>query len=114
MSWLTEFFFKKKEEQNSAQSVKDRLQVVLIHDRQNLEGPDFLPQLKLDIINSIKKYIPISDDQVKVNVSSRDETSMMEVSVSLDPKFDESDTGAHKRYSTEEDLDKVKPYKKED
>jgi cell division topological specificity factor len=108
MSWLGDLIFKKNKDDNTArQSAKNRLQLVLIHDRENRDGPDFLPQLKLDIINAIKKYIPINDDQVKVNVSQKEETSMMEVSVSLDPKFDESVPEAHQRYSSDEEISSI-------
>ncbi len=108
MSWLSSLIFnKKKEEQTTRESAKSRLQLVLIHDRENREGPDFLPQLKSDIINAIKKYIPISDEQVQVAVSQKDDTSMMEVSVSLDPKYDEHIPSATTKYSTEEEIDKI-------
>ena len=109
MSWLSELIFsKKRTEDTSRESAKSRLQLVLIHDRENRDGPDFLPQLKLDIIAAIKKYIPISDEQVQVAVSQKDDTSMMEVSVSLDPKYDEVKTDSKLKYSTEEEIDKIK------
>jgi cell division topological specificity factor len=108
MSWLSDLIFSNKKQQKSKENAKSRLQLVLIHDRESREGPDFLPQLKLDIIAAIKKYIPISDEQVMVNVSQKDDTSMMEVSVSLDPKFDDSVPKAHGRYETEEDINDIK------
>ena len=108
MSWLSDLIFNNKKQQKSKDSAKSRLQLVLIHDRESREGPDFLPQLKLDIIAAIKKYIPISDEQVMVNVSQKDDTSMMEVSVSLDPKFDDSVPKVHGRYETEEDINDIK------
>ena len=104
--WILNCLLKKQ--QKSKESAKSRLQLVLIHDRESREGPDFLPQLKLDIIAAIKKYIPISDEQVMVNVSQKDDTSMMEVSVSLDPKFDDSVPKVHGRYETEEDINDIK------
>ena len=106
MSWLTDLIYRKKETASS--SAKSRLQLVLIHDRENRDGPDFLPQLKLDIINAIKKYVQINDEQVHVNVSQKNDTSMMEVSVSLDPKYDDKLPEIHDRYSDEEDIDAIK------
>ena len=109
MAWFTDLFLKnKKAEETVRQSAKNRLQLVLIHDRENRDGPDFLPQLKLDIIAAIKKYIPIADEQVKVNVSQKDETSMMEVSVSLDPKYDNADTGIKVKYADSNDIQDIK------
>ena len=75
----------------------------------------FLPQLKLDILAAIKKYVQISDEQVQVNVSQQNDTSMMEVSVSLDPKYDgTAPTGVHERYSTDEDINSIKPITEEE
>ncbi len=111
MSWLSELIFKnKKEDTTAAKRAKDRLSLVLIHDRENRGGPDFLPQLKLDIINAIKKYVQISDEQVQMNVSQQEDTSMMEVSISLDPKYDNTaPKGVREKYSSEEDIDNIKP-----
>jgi cell division topological specificity factor len=106
MSWLTDLIYKKKEKE-SANCAKNRLHVVLFQDRENRGGPDFLPQLKLDIINAIKKYVQISDEQVQVNVSQKNETSMMEVSVSLDPKYDDKIPDCHDNLD-DEDLSNIK------
>ncbi|MBQ3682609.1 cell division topological specificity factor MinE [Succinimonas sp.] len=116
MSWLTDFFMsKKKDDRETAKNAKDRLRVLLVHDRENRSGPDFLPQLKLDILAAIKKYVQISDEQVQVNVSQQNDTSMMEVSVSLDPKYDgTAPTGVHERYSTDEDINSIKPITEEE
>ena len=111
MSWLTDFFMsKKKDDRETAKNAKDRLRVLLVHDRENRSGPDFLPQLKMDILAAIKKYVQINDDQVQVNVSQQNETSMMEVSVSLDPQYDGTiPSGVHDHYSTEEEINSIKP-----
>ncbi|MGN1394107.1 MAG: cell division topological specificity factor MinE [Succinivibrionaceae bacterium] len=110
MSWLSDLIFKKKEEAPARKNAKSRLQLVLIHDRESREGPDFLPQLKLDIIAAIKKYIPISDDQVQVAVSQKDDTSMMEVSVSLDPKYDDTVPEYKNKYDSEDAINNIKKY----
>ncbi len=116
MSWLSDLFSnKKKDDQQSAKILKDRLHVILVHDRENRSGPDFLPQLKMDILAAIKKYVQINDDQVQVNVSQQNDTSMMEVSVSLDPQYDGmAPSGVHDRYSTEEEISSIRPITEEE
>ncbi len=110
MSWLSDLFSAKKET-TTRESARNRLQVVLIHDRESRDGPDFLPQLKLDIILAIKKYMPVNDDQVQVNLSQHDETStMMEVSVSLDPMYDEVIPSAKERYANDNEINRIKPF----
>jgi cell division topological specificity factor len=57
------FFTKKK----SAESAKERLQLVLVHDRTDLT-PDQLNALKDDLLKAISKYIDIDPDAVQIGV----------------------------------------------
>ena len=58
-------FFRRKK--NSAQSAKERLQLVLIHDRTDLT-PKELEALKDDILAVISRYIDIDRDAVQIGV----------------------------------------------
>ena len=57
------FFTRKK----SASSAKERLQLVLIHDRTDLT-PAQLEALKDDLLKAISKYIDIDPDAVQIGV----------------------------------------------
>ncbi len=52
----------------SAQSAKERLQLVLIHDRTDL-SPAVLETLKDEIIAVISKHVAIDAEQVEINLS---------------------------------------------
>jgi cell division topological specificity factor len=52
----------------SAQSAKERLQFVLIHDRTDL-SPAVLETLKDEIIAAISRHVDIDADGVQINVS---------------------------------------------
>jgi cell division topological specificity factor len=58
-------FFKK---QRSAQSARERLQLVLIHDRTDLT-PAELDALKNELIAVIARYIAIDPDSVQINLA---------------------------------------------
>jgi len=58
-------FFRRKK--SSAQSAKERLQLVLIHDRTDL-NPAELESLKDDILAVISRYIDIDQDAVQIGV----------------------------------------------
>jgi len=59
-------FFKSK---NSSGSVaKDRLKLVLIHDRLKL-SPDVLETLRLDLIEVISRYMVIDEEDVDIHIS---------------------------------------------
>lgn len=57
------FFTRKK----SATSAKERLQLVLVHDRTDLT-PGQLEALKDDLLKAISKYIEIDPDAVQIGV----------------------------------------------
>lgn len=53
---------------NSKNVAKDRLKLVLIHDRANV-SPHLLEMLKGEIIEVIKKYIDISDEELDISLT---------------------------------------------
>lgn len=57
------FFTKKK----SAESAKERLQLVLVHDRTDLT-PEQLTALKDDLLKAISQYIDIDPEAVRIGV----------------------------------------------
>jgi len=60
-----DFFFRRKKSANSA---KERLQLVLIHDRTDLT-PSQLESLKDDLIATISRHIEIDPTAVSINVA---------------------------------------------
>ena len=68
---------------NSASLAKERLQVIVAHERNQRNQPDYLPKMQQEILEVIKKYIPIDDDQVTVNLENSDSCSLLELNVTL-------------------------------
>jgi len=62
---MMSFLFRRKKSANSA---KERLQLVLIHDRTDLT-PAQLESLKDDLIATISRYIEIDPAAVSINVA---------------------------------------------
>ena len=62
---MMDFLFRRKKSANSA---KERLQLVLIHDRTDLT-PAQLESLKDDLIATISRYIEIDPAAVTINVA---------------------------------------------
>ncbi|MCX6064387.1 MAG: cell division topological specificity factor MinE [Chloroflexi bacterium] len=60
-------FFERLSGKKSASSAKERLQLVLIHDRMDLT-PVMLESLKDDLIAAISKYIEIDPSGVRIEV----------------------------------------------
>ena len=69
----------------SAPAARDRLQILMAHERASSLGPDFLPKLHKDMIRVIKKYVQVPDDKVSIKVEEMGTVSMLEVNVELPP-----------------------------
>lgn len=80
MSFLDYFRSKKT---NSANIAKERLQIIVAHERGNREQPDYLPQMQQELLAVIRKYVKISDDMVQVQLDKSDNCSVLELNVTL-------------------------------
>ena len=82
MSVLASIFAKRAGE--TATVAKERLHLVLAHERASREAPDFLLNLQRDLLRVVSKYVAIGDDALKVAVDRRGATSVLEINVELD------------------------------
>lgn len=81
MSLLDYFRSSKK---NTANTAKERLQIIVAHERRKRNSPDYLPQLERDILEVIRKYVDISPEQIAVSLEQRDdELSVLELNVTF-------------------------------
>jgi len=78
-------FLVKKRAPSSASIAKERLQIIVAHERnkRGVQQPDYLPQMREEIIAVIRKYIPIDSSQVSVNVDNSDNCSVLELNITL-------------------------------
>jgi cell division topological specificity factor len=76
-------YFRKDSGTQSASTAKERLQIVVAHQRATRNQPDFLPEMQQEIINVIKKYVNIEQDQVSVQLDNIDNCSVLELNVTL-------------------------------
>lgn len=68
----------------SASAAKQRLQVILAVERPLTRGqPDFLPLMQREILDVIRKYVPIDERKIKVEVERDADMSMLAVSIEL-------------------------------
>ena len=67
----------------SAPAAKERLQILMAHERAGRKGPDFLPKLQRDLLRVVAKYIRVDEDKVSVHVEYAGGVSMLEVNIEL-------------------------------
>lgn len=69
---------------NSTASVaKERLQIIISHERSQRNTPDYLPKLQKEILAVIAKYVPINQDQVTVHLERKGENAILELNVMM-------------------------------
>lgn len=81
MSLLNYFRPKKKA---VASVAKERLQIIVAHERKKRTGPSWLPQMERDILDVIRKYVEIGPDAISVQLEqTEDDLSVLELNVTL-------------------------------
>lgn len=68
---------------STASVAKERLQIIISHERSQRNAPDYLPQLQEEILAVIAKYIPISRDKVSVNLERMGDSAVLELNVTM-------------------------------
>jgi cell division topological specificity factor len=91
---LLDFFLRTRKE-STAKLAKERLQIIVAHERTSRSGPDYLPQLKQDILDVIRKYVQIDPEQVTVQLDKKgEELSVLELNIMLaDDKKTDTENG---------------------
>lgn len=82
MSFL-DYFRSKKEVKDSASLAKERLQIIVAHERGARAQPDYLPAMQQEILEVISRYIEVDREQVNVHIDSSDDCSVLELNVTL-------------------------------
>ena len=67
----------------SACEAKERLQILLAHERSDLAKPDYLPKLHKELLQVIAKYVEIDEDKIVVEFETHGTISTLEVNVEL-------------------------------
>ncbi|MFT4048061.1 MAG: cell division topological specificity factor MinE [Solimonas sp.] len=81
MDWLKHF---RSEPKNTASLAKERLKVVVAHQRDGrANGPVYLPKLREEILLVVRKYVQVPDDAVNIQVQREDGLEVLEMNITL-------------------------------
>ena len=69
---------------HSAAIAKERLKIVLAHERAGSQAPDFLPRLQKELIDVVGRYVEIRDDMIRVTLGKTGETSSLEINIEIE------------------------------
>ncbi len=81
ISWFNLF---KREQKSTASLAKERLQVIVAHQRAGrANGLDFLPRMQQELLDVIRKYVTVSDDAIRLNVERDGGLEVLELNITL-------------------------------
>ncbi|MEP6632647.1 MAG: cell division topological specificity factor MinE [Luteimonas sp.] len=72
-----------KAKKNTASIAKDRLRIIIAQERSAQGGPDYLPLLRRELLEVIRKYVNVDVDAVKVELAKEGEHDVLDISVAL-------------------------------
>ncbi|KUM04540.1 cell division topological specificity factor MinE [Chromobacterium subtsugae] len=78
---LIDMIFGKR--QKSAAIARERLQIILAHERNGRDAPDYLPALQRELMEVISKYVAVNLEDIKVQVERQDDYEVLEVNIVL-------------------------------
>ncbi|KTD03556.1 cell division topological specificity factor MinE [Fluoribacter gormanii] len=67
----------------TASVAKERLQIIISHERSQRNTPDYLPKLQEEILAVIAKYVHVTRDQVSVNLERMGDNSVLELNITM-------------------------------
>jgi cell division topological specificity factor len=72
--------------QPTANVAKERLRIIVAQERSDRGGPDYLPTLRRELMEVIRKYINVDPEAVQINLDREDGHEVLEFSVALPEK----------------------------
>ena len=70
----------------SASLAKERLRIIVAQERTNRDGPDYLPLLRRELLEVIRKYVNIDPEAVDIHLDKDEGHEVLEFSVALPQK----------------------------
>ena len=77
------FSYLRRRNNTSSSLAKERLQIIISHERSQRNTPDYLPKLQEEILAVIAKYVSIDRDRVIVNLERTGDSSVLELNVTM-------------------------------
>ncbi len=80
------FDFLTTRNKNTASVARDRLRIIVAQERSLRGAPDYLPLLRRELLEVIRKYVNVDVEAVKVDLIKDGDNEVLDISVSLPEK----------------------------
>ena len=77
----------------TAPLAKERLQILVAHERKFRNQPSYLPQLQKELLEVIRKYVNVDQDAISVNFEQDENQETLELNIVL-PDYQQTDNKA--------------------
>ena len=76
-------YFRSQRNKRSAGLAKERLQILVAHERAARDGLDYLPALQNELLAVIQKYVEVDRDAVHIELDREGDCEVLELNVTL-------------------------------
>src|SRR5262249_49175285 len=80
------FDFLRARNKNTAAIAKERLRIIVAQERSQRGAPDYLPLLRRELLEVIKKYVNVDQNAIDIHVERDGDHDVLELSVALPDK----------------------------
>ncbi|MEO5623375.1 MAG: cell division topological specificity factor MinE [Dokdonella sp.] len=80
------FAFLRSRPKNTASVATERLRIIVAQERAASGRPDYLPLLRRELLEVIRKYVNIDPDAIEIHVERDGDQEVLELSVALPEK----------------------------
>jgi len=77
------FDYFRRSRDDSAAIAKERLQIIVAHERAKRREPDFLPSLQKELLEVIRRYVEVDQNDVEVQLDRNGNCSVLELNITL-------------------------------
>ena len=68
---------------NTAAIAKERLQILVAHERKERNTPSYLPMMQQELLEVIRKYVDVDQEAITVHVEQDDQHEILELNIVL-------------------------------
>lgn len=68
---------------STASLAKERLQILVAHERAARTQPSYLPQLQQELLAVVRKYVNVGEEAISVNFEQDDDQETLELNIVL-------------------------------
>lgn len=72
-----------KKKAQSANLAKERLKIIVEHSRADARRPDFLNEMRREILEVVNKYVQIEIDDINTNIANQGDVEVLELNILL-------------------------------